>query len=69
MTDSKRKQVGEISNTLHAISFLRECPDNQFLVIVPPSFGVGNNIDLRSDKVRDIFPVSSLVFKGDAQRC
>ena len=69
MVDSKRKYLGEYRNTLHAINFLGECPDNQSPVILLPSFNIGNNIDLRLDIGGNIFLVSGLVFKRDVQRC
>ena len=56
-------------NTLHAISFLRACQDNQFLVILSPSFVTGNNIDLGLDIFGDIFFVANLVMKGEEARC
>ncbi len=65
--DSERKRRGD-RNTLHAISFLRECLNDQFFVILPPSFVIGNNIDLRSDIFSNIFLVSGLVMEGDAER-
>ena len=66
--DSERMYRGEYDSTLHAISFLRECLDGQFLVALPPSFVIANHFDLRADIIGDIFLVSSVVVKGDAMR-
>ena len=69
MMSSEMKRPGECRDTLHAISLLRECLDNQFLVILSPSIVIGHDIDLGPDIFYDIFLVPSLVMKGDAERC
>ncbi|KAH9047960.1 hypothetical protein EDB83DRAFT_2633278 [Lactarius deliciosus] len=56
------QDLGSLRETLHAISYLRQCLDDPFLVVFPPFF--------LPDVFGGVFLVSSLVvsMKGDAAR-
>jgi len=53
----------------HAIGSICECPDYQFLVLVPPSSHVLIRINHGTNKVGNIFSLSILVVKGYMVRC
>src|ERR1700744_420746 len=68
MVNSERGSIGDYNNPLHAISFLRERLDDQFLIITSPSFVTSDESDLSADVFSDIFLVSGFVMKGNTER-
>jgi len=68
MIDIEKKYQGKSSIGLHAIGFLRKLLNNQFLVILPPSFHFDVGMNNRANVFGDIFLLPRLVVKGDAAR-